>query len=120
MKRLLPQIFVPIIVLAVILQWYQIIYRCYLFVSDSGYALGMNHIGDGEFACVYVANVFVFLCGLISYRLIRGESRWLILFVRIAILANAAAFIAWFIMHRTGVLVEYSEFIRNSKMGRWK
>ena len=108
MKRLLLQIFVPIIVLAVFLQWYQIIYRIYLFVCDSGCALGMNHIGDGDFACVYVANIFLLLCGWISYRLIRGESRWVILVVRIAILANSIAFITWFLMHKTGVLVEYS------------
>jgi hypothetical protein len=94
------------------IQWWQIAYRLHLFYVDYKGELNVNHIGD--FALIYVINALVLLTAAFSFRVFRNEKTW-----RNAALivgsVNLAGWLAFFLMHKTGVLVEYTEFIRHMK-----
>jgi hypothetical protein len=70
--------------------------------------LWVNHIDDSAFAFVYTVNAFLLLAGLFSVALLRGPNRSL---AWIPLVANILGWVTVFVMHRTGVLVTYEEFI---------
>jgi hypothetical protein len=105
-------IFVAATVAAI--QWWQIAYRLHLFYVDYKGEPYVNHIGVGDFALIYIANALLLLSAAFSFREFRNEKTW-----RNAALiigsVNLAGWLAFFLMHKTGILVEYIEFIRHMK-----
>jgi len=97
------------------LQIYQVFYRSHLFIGEYQSQPHVNHIGDGDFALLYIANLVVFVFAFWAYRSAATNRHRLRGLLLLLILANAACCFAFFVMHRTGVLVEYSEFIRARK-----
>ncbi len=91
-------------------QWYEIYDRLHLFVVGYDCRTGQSHVADGAFVFIYLINAALLTvtcaaaCWLWSSRAGRP--------VAVALLAlNAVAMVTWFVMHRTGALVTYSEFI---------
>ena len=97
----------------VFFEWSQIIFRLRLFFANYHGQRGVNHIGDGDFALIYFANVL--LLTVVAFGLVilwRHSRAWRITSLTVAAM-NVLAWVAYFIMHRTGALVEYGEFIRH-------
>jgi hypothetical protein len=94
-----------------VIQWWQIAYRLWLFYSDYGCECGVNHIGDGDFLMIYVVDVLLLSAALFAFRIFRQDRAWQFGAAIIGIL-NALGWLTLFVMHKSGVLVEYSEFIR--------
>jgi hypothetical protein len=95
-----------------IIQWWQICYRLHLFYVDYKGELFVNHI-DG-FGLIYVLDALLLLTATFSFRIFQNEKRWrnAALFVGST---NLAGWLALIVMHRTGILVEYPEFIRHMR-----
>ena len=98
-----------------VLQVTQVIYRSYLFLAEYHSQPNVNHIGNGDFALIYIANAVVFAFSLWSYRSSASTGNRFSRLMQLVILANVVCCFALFVMHRTGVLVEYHEFIRAMK-----
>jgi hypothetical protein len=112
MKRTVALLFVFLGAFLAIVQWWQIGYRLHLYYVDYRCEPYMNHIG--EFTPIYIANAFLLLTSAFSFRVLRSEKPWR----RAALIVgsvNLAGWLAFFLMHRTGILVEYVEFIRHMK-----
>lgn len=114
MKRHVAQLLVWTVAFAAFLQWWQISYRYNLFANEYNHEVGMNHIGDEDFGLLYTANIALIIVGLTSVVLRRVEGRRAVWFAVVPLIANALAFASWYLMHRTGVLVGYQEFIGNA------
>ena len=97
-----------------VIQWWQIAYRLWLFYFDYGCERGVNHIGDEDFQAIYVVDVLLLFVALFAFRIFRQDIAWRYGAAVIGIL-NALGWLTLFIMHKTGVLVRYSEFIRHWK-----
>lgn len=98
-----------------IVQWWQIAYRLYLFLNQDGGKFGVNHIGDGDFSLVYTCDALLLLSAIYCWSAFHHSgAKWrrLVLFVG---MANLVGWLTLVAMHRTGVLVEYHEFIRNMR-----
>ena len=95
-----------------VIQWWQIAYRLWLFYTDSRGERGINHIGDGDFLMIYVANGFLLGAALFAFRIFRQDKVWQIGAAIVGIL-NSLGWLVLFLMHKTGVLVEYGEFIQH-------
>jgi hypothetical protein len=112
MKRTVALLFVILGAFLAIVQWWQIGYRLHLYYVDYKCEPYMNHIGG--FAPIYATNALLLLTATFSFQEFRNEKTW-----RNAALivgsVNLAGWLAFFFMHRTGVLVEYIEFIRHMK-----
>lgn len=46
------------------LQWWQIIYRLYLFAHDYDHREGLNHVEDGTFMLLHGGNLMLVICVL--------------------------------------------------------
>ena len=97
-----------------LLQWAQIVYRLYLFFGEYRGERAVNHIGDGDFALAYTINAVLLASALFALRVLWQSRPWRISSIAVGIL-NGLGCLSLFIMHQTGVLVEYSEFIRHMK-----
>jgi hypothetical protein len=97
-----------------VIQWWQIAYRLWLFYADYGCERGVNHIDGGDFLMIYVVDVFLLSASLFAFRIFRQDRAWRFGAAVIGIL-NALGWLTLFIMHKTGVLVEYGEFIRHCR-----
>jgi hypothetical protein len=87
----------------------QIVHRLSLYVHEYNGQTGLNHVADGFFLLVYSVGLPAALSALGSACLVRGRAwRWPAGSLAAVNLALCIAFVA---MHRTGVLVEYSEFV---------
>lgn len=101
--------------LAAFYQWSNAAYRFCLFVFECGCRLNVNHAND--FAEIDRLNTIavplslvVFLYTLFCIRRKDSTARQVAL---ILLIANLAGWAAFFIMHRTGVLITYEEYIRH-------
>jgi hypothetical protein len=112
MKRTVALIFLFLGAFLAIVQWWQIGYRLHLYYVAYKSEPYLNHIGG--FTPIYVANVFLLLTSAFSFCVLRSEKAWRHLVLVVGIV-NLAGWIAFFLMHRTGILVEYPEFIRHMK-----
>ena len=98
-------------------QWWQIAYRLRLFFVDYHSERGMNHIGDGDFTLIYIANLLLLAAAVFGVRAFWHDARgWRISGLVVSTM-NAVGCLCLFVMHRTGVLVEYGEFIRHWQGG---
>ena len=95
-------------------QWWQIVYRLRLFFGEHQGKPGLNHIGDGDFTFAYVVNGLLLLASLLSARVFRKNTSWKTVAVTVGIL-NLLGWVTLIVMHQTGALVEYGEFIRNRR-----
>jgi len=91
-------------------QWWQIAYRLRLFFVDYGGERGANHISDGDFMLIYLTNALLLVVALCALRALRNSKSWRIFATSIGT-ANLLGWLTLFVMHRTGALVEYGEFI---------
>lgn len=99
-------------------QWWQIAYRLRLFLVDYQRERGVNHIGDGDFALIYIANSLLLVAAVFGVRVLWRDSRsWRIAGLVVGT-TNVLGCLTLFVMHRTGILVEYGEFIRQMKGGQ--
>jgi hypothetical protein len=90
-------------------QWTLVLYRLGLFWLDYKGQLGMNHADD--FRDIYTMDVCAVPTSMFAVMLLwrqRGRKRRLSLCILAANILGAGAF---FVMHKTGVLVSYSEYI---------
>src|SRR5438132_406246 len=94
------------------LQWWQIAYRLRLFFTDYRGERGVNHIGNGDFALIYIVNALLLVATVFAFRVFRQERRWRIAAATVGAV-NVIGWLTLFAMHRTGALVEYDEFIRH-------
>lgn len=95
------------------LEWLHILYRVQLFVVHYGCRRGVNHMGDGEFVLWYVFHgLFLLALTFAAWVLWNEPGRWRSVACWAAV-AHAAACLALFTMHSTGILVEYEEFMRH-------
>ena len=94
------------------LQWWQIAYRLRLFFTDYRGERDVNHIEDGDFALIYITNALLLLAAVFAFRVFRHDRRWRIAAVTVGAV-NVVGWLTLFVMHRTGALVEYHEFIRH-------
>jgi len=99
---------------AAVIQWWQICYRLHLFLTEYKGELNVNHIGDGDFLMLHTVNALLLVVGAVALRIFRQERRWRKTTLIIGSV-NLAGWLALFFMHRTGMLVEYIEFIRHMK-----
>ena len=97
---------------AAVFQWWQISYRLRLFFLDSGGERGANHIGDGDFMLIYLVNALLLIAAFWALRALRYDRRWRITTTVVGA-ANLFGWLTFFVMHRTGALVEYGEFTRH-------
>ena len=112
MKSTLAKMFVLIAGLIACFQWGQIAYRFGLFYYQCNGERGFNHIGGGfEFA--YFIDGALFVIGISVLCLWRNTPGFWRACALAFVLANLAGGITLFNLHRTGVLVEYGEFICN-------
>ena len=113
MKLTLAKIFVVIAGLIACLQWSQIAYRLALFFYQCNSKRGFNHIDDGAFGIAYSIDVILVAVGIfVLYSLWKTPRFWRACSLAF-VLANLAGGITLFSMHRTGVLVGYTEYIYN-------
>jgi|ERR1017187_8920628 hypothetical protein len=114
MKRKVALLFIFVGAVLATVQWWQIAYRLHLFYVDYKGEPYANHIGDDDFTLIYIVNALLLLTAAFSIRVFRAEKPW-----RNAALivgsANLAGWLALILMHRTGVLVGYTEFIGHMK-----
>jgi len=88
-------------------------YRLHLFFGQYHGERGIKHIGGGDFTIIYVVNLLLFAAAAFASRILWYHSpRWTIASVTVAV-ANGVGWITLFAMHRTGILVEYGEFLRH-------
>ena len=103
--------FVIVAAAVAIIQWWQIAYRLRLFYVGYKGELNVNHIGDVDFILIHAADAALLLAAAVSLYIFRHEQHW-----RKAILiigsVNLAGWLALILMHQTGILVEYHEFLR--------
>lgn len=99
------------------LQWWQIAYRLRLFFTEYRGERGVNHVGDGDFALINITNALLLLAAVFAFRAIRQDRRWRVAAVTVGAV-NVIGWLTLIVMHRTGALVEYHEFIRHWKGGR--
>ena len=95
-------------------QWSQIVYRLRLFWGEYHAVLGVNHIADGDFALIYFINALGVAAVLYALYVFWRNRGWRAASIAVA-LVNVCGWVALFIMHRTGMLVEYGEFLRYSR-----
>jgi hypothetical protein len=95
-------------------QWAQIAYRLHLFFGECRGERAVNHIGDGDFALIYIANAILLASALFALRVLWQSRPWRVSSVAVGIV-NGLGWLSLFIMHQTGALVEYGEFIRHMK-----
>jgi len=97
-----------------ILQWWQIVYRLHLFFGEYRGERAVNHIGDGDFALIYILNAMLLASVIFALGVLWQSRSWRISAIGVGVV-NALGCLSLFIMHQTGALVEYSEFIRHMK-----
>jgi hypothetical protein len=112
MKRKVALLFIFVGAVLATVQWWQIAYRLHLFYVDYKGEPYANHI-DG-FAPIYVTNALLLLTVAFSFREFRNEKTWRNAALIVGSI-NLAGWLAFFFMHRTGILIEYIEFIRHMK-----
>ncbi len=113
MKSTLAKMFVVVAGLIACLQWSQIAYRLALFYYQCNTERGVNHVDDGTFEFAYLLDAVLLVVGIFATRALWKNSGFWRACSLAFVLANLAGGITLFNMHRTGVLVEYSEFIYN-------
>lgn len=95
-------------------QWAQIVYRLWLFFGEYHGERGVNHIG-GDFTLIYITNALLLAVAIFALRVFwRGSRGWRVTSAAVAA-ANLLGWLTLFVMHRTGALVEYIEFIGHLK-----
>src|SRR5438093_4188637 len=94
-----------------VLQWWQIAYRLRLFLTDCHGERGVNHIGDGAFTFIYIVNAILLAGVVFALRVFWRDGRGWRIATGVVGLGNAFGWLTFAVMHRTGVLVEYGEFI---------
>ena len=97
-----------------LLQWVQIVYRLNLFFGECRGERSVNHIGDGDFMLIYVANVILLAAAVSALRVLWQRPAWRIASATVAVV-NGLGWLTLFFMHRTGALVEYGEFLRHMR-----
>lgn len=91
--------------------WLTALARIYLFVFESHFRLGMNHSDD--YGYVYSNAWWLLPMGLLSTILLwQPRSKWKNVALWV-FLANLLAMITFVVMHWTGILVSYDEYIRS-------
>lgn len=96
------------------IQWSQIAYRLYLFVHHYHGERGVNHIGEA-FADIYLINALLLAMAISGLMVLWRHSRTWRTAAAVIGATNLLGWIALFVMHQTGVLVEYGEFIRHMR-----
>jgi hypothetical protein len=96
-------------------QWAQIAYRLKLFLFDYSRQKYVSHIGDGDFMLAYFVDGLMIVVGLGSLLFLRGQSLRLRASAWCPLILNVLGAMTLFVMHKAGVLVEYSEFIGHMK-----
>ncbi len=84
-------------------------HRLHLFWHVYDNTNGMNHVADGYFSAVYLAGISGAILGFAAARMLRLRY-WRIAAGSVGLL-NLALCAAFLIMHRTGALVTYDEFV---------
>ena len=97
-------------------QWWQIIYRLALFFGEYHGERGVNHIGDGDFMLIYIVNALLFASTLVALRIFWQSARMWRGFSIVVGASNLLGCLMLIVMHMTGMLVEYGEFIRHFKV----
>ena len=95
-------------------QWGEIIYRLLLFFGEYRGERGVNHVGDGDFALIYFINAILLVSTLFALRVLWQSRTWRISSLAVGFL-NVLGWLGLFIMHQTGALVEYGEFMRHMR-----
>ena len=95
-------------------QWGQIVYRLHLFFGEYRGERGVNHVGDGDFALIYFLNAILLASTLFALRALWQSRSGRISSAAVGFV-NGLGWLSLFIMHQTGMLVEYGEFIRHMK-----
>jgi hypothetical protein len=114
MKQLATVLMIAAAGIAVI-QWCQIAYRLYLFLGEFRSERGVNHIGSDTFILIYIINAMLLVGTVVALWVFwRSSCRWRTASGVIGIV-NMLGWLAFFTMHRLGVLVTYEEFIRHWK-----
>lgn len=108
-RKVIAYILIGLTSIAAIIQWWQLIYRLHLFMSEYSMRLGVNHIVDGGFNLIYRLNGIFFVVGLVGISLVKFEKKKFIPFIPLYL--NILGCLTFFLMHRSGVLVEYMEMI---------
>lgn len=85
-------------------------YRLDLFYRTYGAKPGLNHVDDYSFRMYYACNTEGALAAVAAACLLRR--RWVKLLALGIAVVNLAIGLSYFAMHRTGALVEYSEWAR--------
>jgi hypothetical protein len=114
MKRKVAALFIFVGAVLAAVQWWQIAYRLHLFYVDYKGEPYANHIGDGDFTLIYIVNASLLLTAAFSFRIFCAEKPWRNTALIIGSV-NLAGWLALFLMHRTGILVGYAEFIGHMK-----
>lgn len=113
--KTLVSIFTGICVMLAVVQWWQIIYRLRIFYHDFHGERYANHVGDDVFFVIHFVNTMLLLAGCYLSWMLRREPkawRWSVVCVTAA---NVVAWLAFFYMHATGILVGYMEFMQHCK-----
>lgn len=85
-------------------------YRYWLFRSECGSAINLNHVGEGAFVQTY-KECLVAVTGALAAAILFKSRVWRFVAV-ITCISALLACAAFFSMHRTGILVEYMEYIK--------
>lgn len=95
-------------------QWAQVLYRLWLFFGEYHGEHNVNHIGEGTFSLIYIANAVVLGFALFGLRVLWRSRPWRVCLATVGII-NGLGWLTILIMHQTGMLVGYDEFIRHVK-----
>jgi len=82
-------------------------YRLWLFLGVYDAQVGANHVGDGYFRLIYLGTGMGSAAAIGFLLLVRRRAwRWA---AGVLVVLNLLLCLSFFIMHHTGVLVEYTE-----------
>ena len=95
--------------------WAEIIYRLWLFFTDYQMKRYENHTGDGYFIIVHFVLGCFLAGGLVSATLLAKERKSLAVGSLIPTVLGVLAWLTVQVMHRTGVLIGYMEWIGKIK-----
>jgi len=88
----------------------EVLYRLWLFAHDNKSEPGTNHVGDGSFESYHMMGAIACLISIVTAFLFdKWPLRIAAIVVAIFAVTSALAF-SW--MHKTGMLVTYSEWAR--------
>jgi hypothetical protein len=91
--------------------WWQIGCRVHLFYAEYGGRRWVNHVSDGTFEAAYVAGIVAACLALVPWRVFRESFRSVSRAATVIAVFNVLGVLGIFLMHRSGILVTYMEFI---------